>query len=212
VKHHGQQRHTQCLYRRDSSSQHIYEIRPRKDRRGIDLIGERLPLGVLWFEGPDAIEDAVNYARSFSQPHPAIVRVLDESGTLAVTLESADDFSRAVNISASPPRPCLMSSSKSIARSKNRKRPSRASKGKSKRSLRASRKEGAHLKPYTVRYEAVNAMLLNEFLKAHRRMEEQDKRIEELTAQLKQQAAQVQKVSAQLELSKAAPQTVKNND
>jgi hypothetical protein len=56
-------------------------------------------------------------------------------------------------------------------------------------------KEG---KPFTVRYDAVNAMLLNEFLKAHRRMEEQDKRIEELTAQLKQQAAQIQKVSAQL--------------
>jgi hypothetical protein len=70
-------------------------------------------------------------------------------------------------------------------------------------------KEG---KPYTVRYDAVNAMLLNEFLKAHRRMVEQDKRIEELTAQLKEQAAQIQKVSAQLELSKPAPQTVKNTD
>ena len=66
-------------------------------------------------------------------------------------------------------------------------------------------------KPYTVRYDAVNAMVLNEFLKAHRRMEEQDKRIEELTAQLKQQAAQIQKVSAQLEASKPAPQTVFNN-
>jgi len=65
-------------------------------------------------------------------------------------------------------------------------------------------------KPYTVRYEAVNAMLLNEFLKEHRRMEEQDKRIEELTAQLKQQAAQIQKVSAQLEASKPAPQVVNN--
>ena len=62
-----------------------------------------------------------------------------------------------------------------------------------------------------VRYEAVNAMLLNEFLKAHRKMQEQDKQIEELTAQLKQQAAQIQKVSAQLELNKAAPQTVLNN-
>jgi uncharacterized coiled-coil protein SlyX len=54
-------------------------------------------------------------------------------------------------------------------------------------------------------------MLLNEFLKAHRRMEEQDKRIEELTAQLRQQAAQIQRVSAQLEVSKPAPQTVLNN-
>ena len=62
----------------------------------------------------------------------------------------------------------------------------------------------------SVRYEQVNAMLLNEFLKAHRRMEEQDKRIEELTAQLKQQAAQIQKVSAKIEGSKPAPQVVSN--
>ena len=59
-----------------------------------------------------------------------------------------------------------------------------------------------------VRYDQVNAMLLNEFLKGHRRIEEQDKRIEELTAQLKQRAAQIQKVSEQLELSKPAPQIV----
>ena len=100
-----------------SSSPHVYEIRARKDRRGIDLIGEWLPLGVLWFEGPDAIKDAVKYARSFSCPHPAIIRLLDESGTLAETLESSGHFSRAVNISARPFRPSLMSSSKSIARS-----------------------------------------------------------------------------------------------
>jgi hypothetical protein len=50
---------------------------------------------------------------------------------------------------------------------------------------------------YTVRYDAVNAMLLNEFLKEHRKMEEQEKRIDALTAQLKQQAAQIQKVSVQ---------------
>jgi hypothetical protein len=78
-------------------------------------------------------------------------------------------------------------------------------------------KEG---KPYSVRYDQVNAMLLNEFLKAHRRMEKQDKRIEELTAQLKQQAVQIQKVGAQLaaaspsrgglEASKTAPQVVNN--
>jgi hypothetical protein len=59
-------------------------------------------------------------------------------------------------------------------------------------------------KPYTVRYEAVNAMLLNEFLKEHRRVEELEKKIEALTAGL-------QKVSAQLEMSKPAPQTVVNN-
>ena len=79
-------------------------------------------------------------------------------------------------------------------------------------------------KPYTVRYEAVNAMLLNEFLKAHRKGLEQDatitelrsavaqqqKEIKALTASLKEQASQIQKVSAQLEVSKAAPWLAEN--
>jgi len=74
-------------------------------------------------------------------------------------------------------------------------------------------------KPYTVRYDAVNAMLLNEFLKEHRKNAEQEKTIAELksgmtalSAAVKEQAAQIQKVSAHLELNKPAPQTVKNND
>jgi hypothetical protein len=80
-------------------------------------------------------------------------------------------------------------------------------------------------KVYTVRYDAVNAMLLNEFLKEHKKVEEQQasiaelkstvaqqqKGMEVLTAQLKEQASQIQKVSAQLEVSKLAPQTVLNN-
>jgi Chaperone of endosialidase len=70
-------------------------------------------------------------------------------------------------------------------------------------------KEG---KPYTVRYEAVNAMLLNEFLKEHNTVQELKKEVAALIATVKEQAAHIQKVSAQLELSKAAPQTVKNND
>ena len=63
-------------------------------------------------------------------------------------------------------------------------------------------KEG---KPYTVRYEAVNAMLLNEFLKEHRKVEQLEKQIEALTAGL-------QKVSAQLEVNKPALQTVLNSE
>jgi hypothetical protein len=66
-------------------------------------------------------------------------------------------------------------------------------------------------KVYTVRYEAVNAMLLNEFLKEHRRIEEQDKRIDQLTAQLKEQAALIQKVNDKVELNRPAPQTVLGN-
>jgi hypothetical protein len=60
----------------------------------------------------------------------------------------------------------------------------------------------------TVRYEAVNAMLLNEFLKAHRRIEEQDKRIDQLTAQLTEQAEQIRKVNDKVEMNRPAPQMV----
>jgi Skp family chaperone for outer membrane proteins len=64
---------------------------------------------------------------------------------------------------------------------------------------------------YTVRYEAVNAMLLNEFLKEHRTVQEQQKEIDALKAQLKEQMALIQKVSDRIELSKPALRTVDNN-
>jgi hypothetical protein len=65
-------------------------------------------------------------------------------------------------------------------------------------------------KPYTVRYDAVNAMLLNEFLKEHKTVQELKKEIAALTATVKEQAAQMQKVSAQIEASKPAPKVVLN--
>ena len=52
---------------------------------------------------------------------------------------------------------------------------------------------------YTVRYEAVNAMLLNEFLKEHKRVEALQGMVATLAATVKEQTAQIQKVSAQLE-------------
>ena len=63
----------------------------------------------------------------------------------------------------------------------------------------------------SVRYDAVNAMLLNEFLKAHRKVEELEGAVASLAAMVKEQAAQIQKVSAELELNKAAPLTVVEN-
>src|SRR4029077_5388008 len=65
-------------------------------------------------------------------------------------------------------------------------------------------------KVQTGRYEAVNAMLLNEFLKEHRKVEKLEATVASLAATMKKQAAQIQKVSAQLELNKAASQTVAN--
>ena len=75
-------------------------------------------------------------------------------------------------------------------------------------------KEG---KPYSVRYDQVNAMLLNEFLKEHKASMEEQKRVEQLeaivaslAATVKEQAAQIRKVSAQVQTNKAAPQMVVN--
>jgi len=71
--------------------------------------------------------------------------------------------------------------------------------------------------PETVHYKQITVMMLNEFLKEHKKVEElqatvaqQQKGMEVLTAQLKEQAAQIQKVSAQLEASKPAPKVVAN--
>ena len=64
---------------------------------------------------------------------------------------------------------------------------------------------------YTVRYDAVNAMLLNEFLKTHRKMEAQEAMIARQQKQIETLTAGLQKVSAQLELSKPAPHTALNN-
>ena len=76
-------------------------------------------------------------------------------------------------------------------------------------------KEG---KPYTVRYDQVNAMMLNEFLKEHRKNEQQESKIEEQEAKIARQEKQIealtaglQKVSAQLEMSRTAPQIAVKN-
>ena len=66
-------------------------------------------------------------------------------------------------------------------------------------------------KPYTVRYEAVNAMLLNEFLKEHRIVQEQGATIARQQKQIEALTAGLQKVSAQVEMSRSAPQVVVNN-
>jgi methyl-accepting chemotaxis protein len=70
----------------------------------------------------------------------------------------------------------------------------------------------------TVRYEQVNAMLLNEFLKEHKKVEEQQASIAQLksemqtmVAQIKEQAAQIQKVSARVEVDKPAAKVVLKN-
>jgi hypothetical protein len=70
-------------------------------------------------------------------------------------------------------------------------------------------KEG---KPYTVRYEAVNAMLLNEFLKEHKAFLQEQRKVEQLEKQVEKLIVGFQKVSAQVELSKPAPRAVVTNE
>jgi len=60
--------------------QDVYEIRPREDRNGFDLIGDRLRYGPIWYAGPDAVRCAVAYAKYCSRAcsRPAVIRVFNE--------------------------------------------------------------------------------------------------------------------------------------
>jgi hypothetical protein len=71
------------------SSQHVYEVRPRKDKRGVDLISDVLPFGRLWYDTPD---HAIGYAEHFSRSHDAVIRVYDAAGNVIETHEHAGDF------------------------------------------------------------------------------------------------------------------------
>jgi hypothetical protein len=57
---------------------HIYEVRPRKDKRGVDLISDTLPFGRLRYGEPNAVSNAVDYAKSRSRSYHAVIRVYDE--------------------------------------------------------------------------------------------------------------------------------------
>jgi hypothetical protein len=61
---------------------HVYEVRPRKDRRGVDLISDALPFGRLWYDGPNAITNAVDYAKFFSHSRDPVIRVYGEVGNV----------------------------------------------------------------------------------------------------------------------------------
>jgi len=60
----------------------IYEVRLRKDRDGFDLISDRFRRGPIWYAGADAVRTAVAYAKYRSFSRRAIIRVLDDSGTV----------------------------------------------------------------------------------------------------------------------------------
>jgi hypothetical protein len=54
------------------STMHVYEVRPRKDKCGVDLISDALPFGRLWYGEPNAISNAIGYAEHYSTSHDAV--------------------------------------------------------------------------------------------------------------------------------------------
>jgi hypothetical protein len=75
-----------------TSSQHVYEVRPRSDKRGFDLISDALPFGRLWYAQSHAVANAIGYAKFFSRSHDAVNHVYDEAGNVVETHEHASDF------------------------------------------------------------------------------------------------------------------------
>ena len=58
---------------------HIYGVRPRSDKPGVDLISDVLPFGRLWYDTPD---HAIGYAMHYSRSHDAVIRVHDAVGNV----------------------------------------------------------------------------------------------------------------------------------
>ena len=75
-----------------TSSQHAYEVRPRKDKRGFHLISDVLPFGRLWYGEPHAASNAIGYAKFRSRSHDAVIRVYDATGNVIETHEHKGDF------------------------------------------------------------------------------------------------------------------------
>ena len=76
----------------DGRRRHISEVRPRKDRRGFDLISDALPFGGLWYAEPNAVSNAIGYAKFFSRSDDAVIRVYDKAGNVIETHEHKGDF------------------------------------------------------------------------------------------------------------------------
>jgi hypothetical protein len=71
---------------------HVYEVRPRKDHRGVDLISDALPFGRLWYRRRDAISNAIGYAMHRSRSHDAVICVFDAAGNVIETYEHKGEF------------------------------------------------------------------------------------------------------------------------
>ena len=74
------------------TEEQFYEVRPRKDRRGFDLISDALPFGRLWYGERNAVSNAIGYAMHYSRTTDAVIRVYDEAGNVIETHEYKGEF------------------------------------------------------------------------------------------------------------------------
>jgi hypothetical protein len=70
---------------------HTYEVRPRKDPRGVDLTSDVLPFGRLWYDTPDP---AIGYAMHTSRSHDAVICVYDDAGSVIETQKQTSSKNR----------------------------------------------------------------------------------------------------------------------
>ena len=82
------------------STIHVYEVRPRNDHRGVDLISDALPFGRLWYT---QISDAVDYAKFDSRSHDALIRVYDDAGNVIETHEHIGDLGMTFGVGIKAP-------------------------------------------------------------------------------------------------------------
>ena len=80
------------LPKRSTIRTDVYEIRPRADKHGVDLVGDALPYSPMWYRGPKAITDAIDHAKFFSRSHDSVVRIYDQAGNVIETHEHASEF------------------------------------------------------------------------------------------------------------------------
>ena len=71
---------------------HLYEVRPRRDKRGVDLASDVLPFGRLWYSDTNAVANAIGYAEHFSRSHDALILVYDQAGNVIETHEHKGVF------------------------------------------------------------------------------------------------------------------------
>jgi hypothetical protein len=82
----------------------VYEVRARKDKRCVDLVSDALPFAGLWYAGPNAVTNAIGYAKFRSRSHDAVIRVYDEAGNVIDTHEHGASSRSREGRNKKPPR------------------------------------------------------------------------------------------------------------